>query len=72
MALIAVSGVVQIRNLQDLHDAVKAHVAVVVPHWESFRKPKPAAFMIHLPGERLLWMFNSGMYVYYGKYGSRS
>ena len=53
-----------IKTLADLFAVSRQHKAVVVPHHAAWNKPKPAAFMIHLPGIQLLALFRIGMYVY--------
>ena len=44
--------------------AVKSKKAVVVPKGSNWSKPRPAAFMINLPGVVLLRLFDLGMYIY--------
>lgn len=54
----------KIPGLVSLSIAVKQKRAVVVPKSHSWRKPRPAAVMIHQPGAVLLKLFGVGMFVY--------
>ena len=54
----------KISTLWELHMAVKSKKAVVVPKSPCWSKPRPAAFMINLPGAVIVKLFDSGMYIY--------
>lgn len=54
----------RIKTLKQLKKLVLKKKAVIVPNTGAWRKPRPAAFMIHLSGEILLRLFERGMYEY--------
>ena len=54
----------KISTLWQLHMAVKSKKAVVVPKGSNWSKPRPAAFMMNLPGAVLIRLFDLGMYIY--------
>ena len=54
----------RINSLNDLAYMAERKKAVVVPKSHAWRKPRPAAFMIHLPGVCILRLFDAGMYKY--------
>lgn len=54
----------RIATLPGLMAAAKLRLAIVCPESHSFAKPKPAAWMIHLPGVILARLLESGIYVY--------
>jgi len=54
----------KIPNLTALKVASLNRKSVIVPNHSSFNKPKPASFMIGLPGIMLLDLFKLGMYEY--------
>lgn len=53
-----------ISTLWQLQRAAKSKKSVIVPEGFVWSKPRPAAFMIHLPGIILLKLFDLGMYIY--------
>lgn len=53
-----------IRTLEHLNAARDQRRSVHCPKWRNFAKPRPAAFMMHLPGDVLLRLFRAGMFVY--------
>jgi len=53
----------RIHDLNDLHASAQRKEAVVVPG-TNWANPKPAAFMINLPGSVLCRLFNRGMFIY--------
>ena len=61
----------KIDSLKKLYEARAAKRSVVVPAWNGFVTPRPAAFMMNLSGELLLRMFKSGMYLHTPKSSSR-
>ncbi len=54
----------KIMSLDHLQDLVYKKRAVIIPKSWSWNRPRPAAFMIHLPGTVLLGLFEIGMYLY--------
>ena len=54
----------KIKTIEELSAAVGKFKAVTAPKLPAWKKPRPAAFMIHLPGIQLLRLFRAGMYVY--------
>ncbi len=54
----------RVRTLAMLYAASLGRRSVVVPGARNFEAPTPAAFMINLPGVRLLHLFSRGMYLY--------
>lgn len=54
----------QVMNLAHLETLTEYKRAVVVPDHPAWRKPKPAAVMINLPGATLLKLFRMGMFLY--------
>lgn len=56
--------------LWELKQWVRCRRSVFVPTSFAWRKPRPAAFMINLPGTVLLDLFHMGMYVYEKKGGA--
>jgi len=57
----------QIVTLGELLKASQDRKAVYVPSSSSWKKPKPAAFIIGLPGRMLVRLFQQGMFIYGGK-----
>ena len=55
---------VKVSALDHLADLCYKKRSVVVPESGPWRKPRPAAFMINLPGAVLLRLFEMGMHVY--------
>lgn len=53
-----------VHSLRELHSLALGRRSVVVPSSRGFGKPRPAAFMINLPGMILLDLFQKGMYLY--------
>jgi hypothetical protein len=51
-------------GLVHLRYATLGRQSVYVPKSPAWRKPRPAAFMIHLPGAVLVKLFDLGMYIY--------
>jgi len=54
----------RIRHLCDLQELSFERRSVVVPGVPPWEKPRPATFMIGMPGRTLLGLFQIGMYVY--------
>jgi len=54
----------RINGLEELQQAALNRRAVVIPHSWVWRKPKPAAVIINLPGSVLIRLFNMGIYLY--------
>ncbi len=55
---------VRITTLQRLDVLRQLRCSVIVPGFLGFAKPKPAAFIMEMPGTIILRMFNTGMYMY--------
>jgi len=51
-------------GVRDLKLLSEFRMAVVCPSLICWAKPKPAAFMINLPGHVLANLFTAGIYVY--------
>jgi hypothetical protein len=60
----------KITTLEKLFNVRAFKRSVVVPGWRGFETPRPAAFMMNLPGELLLRMFRSGVYLHMPKSSS--
>ncbi len=56
-----------VTTLAELADAAEKRQSVVCPSASVWRKPRPAAFMIHLPGAVLIRALSIGMYIYQPK-----
>ena len=54
----------RIINLHGLWLARQDRKSVICPTSRAWEKPRPAAFMMNLPGEILLRLFKGGMYLY--------
>lgn len=54
----------QVYILDELKDAADLRRSVIVPKSFAFNRPRPAAFIINLPGAILYQLFCLGMYVY--------
>lgn len=54
----------QVCTLEQLDIVREFRCSVWVPRSSGFTKPRPAAFVIQLPGTVLLNLFKMGMYVY--------
>ena len=54
----------RIDTLKKLDHAVTKSKAVIVPGNLAWVRPKPSAFVIHLPAIQLLRLFKLGMYEY--------
>jgi hypothetical protein len=54
----------KIESLEALEKAALERMAVVVPGYICWSKPRPAAFVINLSGLVLLRLLRSGMFIY--------
>lgn len=54
----------RVTRLEGLDLLVKMKRAVVCPKHRCWSGPRPAAFMLNMPGSVLLGLFASGMYEY--------
>lgn len=57
----------KINNLDDLILAREQKRSVFSPNHRIWKKPKPAAFMLHQPGCVLYVLFRYGMFIYHKK-----
>ena len=53
-----------IMTLDGLHAAAIKKRSVIVPALHPWKKPRPAAFIMHLQGTVIRRLLNSGMYYY--------
>jgi len=54
----------RITTLKQLHKAVQNRRSVICPRFRVWSNPRPAAFVMHLPGCVLYSMIKRGMYLY--------
>lgn len=55
---------IKITTLGDLYELAVSKRSVVCPASHAFSKPKPAGFIINLPGSVIFNLFLSGMFLY--------
>lgn len=55
---------IKVETLMDLATLAEQRRSVVVPTMSVWEKPRPAAFLLRLPGWELFKLFNAGIYLY--------
>jgi hypothetical protein len=55
---------IQIFTLEALARVRENKGAIVVPAWEGFKTPKPAAFVMNMTGDTIFRMIKDGLFVY--------
>ena len=53
----------KIETLEELWFAANERRAVI-GNWRAYERPRPAAWLINLPGIQLLKVFRAGLYIY--------
>ena len=54
----------KVRTLYGLYDAALNKKSIICPDYPPWKKPCPAAFILHLQGSVILSLFKHGMYIY--------
>lgn len=54
----------QILTLLQIKDAACEKRSLICPLWSGFKRPRPAAFVINLPGDIILKMMMTVLYLY--------
>lgn len=55
---------IPIRSLRDLQEAACDKKSVVCPSIMWAKRPQPASFVMYYPGNRILLLIRSGLYIY--------